>query len=390
MVSAAPPAVRPRLRSLVTRPGSTPMTKSISVVGRGRAEAEAQRVARARVRQAHRAQHVRRLERSGRAGRSGRDGDALEIERDQQRLGLDAVEADVASCSGTRRSRIAVDGGARHDGEDAALEPIAQRGRLSRPTRPSCARASAAATPSPAIAGTFSVPARRLRSCRPPVMCGISRTPRRIHSAPMPFGPPNLCAGERRADRRRASGPTPESCRPTARRRCERRAPCARAIAASSAIGWIVPTSLLACITETSAVSRRHRLRRARRATACRARRPAATVTRPAAPLERLDGVEHGLVLDARRDEVPAAGRLERLGGAANREVVGLGAAGREHDLARHRRRSARPPRRARRRRPPWPAGRMRGPTTALPKSSREHARRSRRRPRAAGGVVAL
>ena len=46
----------------------------------------------------------------------------------------------------------------------------------------------------PAMAGTFSVPARRLRSWRPPVTNGSSRTPRRIHSAPMPFGPPNLCA----------------------------------------------------------------------------------------------------------------------------------------------------------------------------------------------------
>ena len=48
-----------------------------------------------------------------------------------------------------------------------------------------------------------------------------------------------------------------------------------------------------------------------------------------------LHGVEHGLVLDARRDEVPPAGRLERLGGAAQREVVGLGPAAREHDVAR-------------------------------------------------------
>ena len=51
---------------------------------------------------------------------------------------------------------------------------------------------------------------------------------------------------------------------------------------------------------------------------------------------ERLDGIEHGLVLDAARDDVALARRrLERLGGAAQREVVGLGAAAREHDLGR-------------------------------------------------------
>ena len=40
--------------------------------------------------------------------------------------------------------------------------------------------------------------------------------------------------------------------------------------------------------------------------------------------------------------EVPAAGGLERLGDAAEREVVGLGAAAREDDLGRLGRRSGR------------------------------------------------
>ena len=63
------------------------------------------------------------------------------------------------------------------------------------------------------------------------------------------------CAPTARADRRRARGPTtgilPTDCTASV----WNSAPCACAIAASSAIGWIVPTSLLACITETSAVS---------------------------------------------------------------------------------------------------------------------------------------
>ena len=53
-------------------------------------------------------------------------------------------------------------------------------------------RAYCAAAPMPEIAGTFSVPARRFRSCRPPVTKAASRTPRRTHKAPVPLGPPNL------------------------------------------------------------------------------------------------------------------------------------------------------------------------------------------------------
>ena len=45
--------------------------------------------------------------------------------------------------------------------------------------------------------------------------------------------------------------------------------------------------------------------------------------------------VEHGLVFDRARDQVLAPGGFERLGGAADRDVVALGAAGREDDLGR-------------------------------------------------------
>ena len=55
----------------------------------------------------------------------------------------------------------------------------------------------------------------------------------------------------------------------------------------------------------------------------------------PSALRQRLEGVEHGLVLDARRDEVPAAGNFERFGGAANGEIVGFGAAAGEDDFRR-------------------------------------------------------
>src|SRR6185312_9736917 len=59
------------------------------------AEAESQRVLRSMRRQPHRLQHVRRFERPRRAGRASRHRDAFQVERDQQALSLDAIEADV-------------------------------------------------------------------------------------------------------------------------------------------------------------------------------------------------------------------------------------------------------------------------------------------------------
>ena len=53
----------------------------------------------------------------------------------------------------------------------------------------------------------------------------------------------------------------------------------------------------------------------------------------PAAASQRLERIEHGFVLDGGGDQMLAAGRLERLGGAANGEVVAFGAAGGKHDL---------------------------------------------------------
>src|SRR5690348_3718600 len=80
------------------------------------AEAEADRVLRAVRRQAHRAEHVRRLQCAGRAGGARRDGEALEIERDEQRLRLDAVEADVGRVRHARASAAV------HNGAGDALE----------------------------------------------------------------------------------------------------------------------------------------------------------------------------------------------------------------------------------------------------------------------------
>ncbi len=79
--------------------------------------------------------------------------------------------------------------------------------------------ASAAATPRPAIAGTFSVPARRLRSCFPPVRIALTRVPRLIQSAPAPFGPLNLCAESDNRSAPSARTSTGDLAPPTGRRR---------------------------------------------------------------------------------------------------------------------------------------------------------------------------
>ncbi len=66
----------------------------------------------------------------------------------------------------------------------------------------------------------------------------------------------------------------------------------------------------------------------------------------PAAPGERLEGIEDRLVLDAAGDEMTPSRPFESLGGAADREVVGFGAAAGEDDLRRiaaHERRNRRP-----------------------------------------------
>ena len=137
-----------------------------------------------------------------------------------------------------------------------SISPASRRSRRA-PSRAASAAslppANAAAAPRPTTAGTFSVPARRFRSCRPPVVGATKRIPRRTHSAPTPLGPLNLCAEiESRSTPRAATsiGILPADCTASV----WNRAPRACATAASRAIGCTVPISLLACITETRAV----------------------------------------------------------------------------------------------------------------------------------------
>ena len=81
----------------------------------------------------------------------------------------------------------------RRDRLQAGFQPCRASAPCAR-RRPPAAAAAAAAAPNPAIAATFSVPARKERSCPPPLISGaaIWMSPRRM-SAPAPCGPPSLC-----------------------------------------------------------------------------------------------------------------------------------------------------------------------------------------------------
>ena len=85
---------------------------------------------------------------------------------------------------GRRVDRVAVDhhaldgGGAGHDGRRSGSSAAAASAAIAGPARVS------AAAPKPTMAGTFSMPARRARSCSPPTSSGRSRSPRRTSSAP--------------------------------------------------------------------------------------------------------------------------------------------------------------------------------------------------------------
>ena len=117
-------------------------------------------------------------------------------------------------------------------------------------------QASSNAAAIPTIAGRFSVPARFPRSCPPPSIRFVKNTPVFAYSTPIPFGPLNLCADKDSMSTWSSStlmGRWPTACTASVWNNtpfCLHTAPISR-------IGWIVPISLLAYITVTSAVSGR-------------------------------------------------------------------------------------------------------------------------------------
>ena len=111
------------------------------------------------------------------------------------------------------------------------------------------AAARFAAVPIPTIPGTFSVPARRFLSCAPPWINERIFTPVRMYMIPIPFGPLNLCPLALNISMWHSStliGSCPKACTASVWNRM----PCSWAISPISLIGWMVPISLFANITE--------------------------------------------------------------------------------------------------------------------------------------------
>ena len=143
---------------------------------------------------AHRREHVAHLERAGRAGRADRGGDPLEIEGegDGRAIGVvddDRQEAGQPIARDVRSARPRRRRGLRRAAGCAGR----RRGPRSAGARRTRARRR---SPSPRRRPTFSVPARRFRSCDPPC-CWASRcVPCRTYRAPIALGSLELVGGE--------------------------------------------------------------------------------------------------------------------------------------------------------------------------------------------------
>ncbi len=129
----------------------------------------------------------------------------------------------------------------------------------SRACRASCSRTAVlTAAARPAMAGASSVPERTSRSCPPPCCTDTGVSPLASSSAPAPMGPPTLWPVSVSA-----SAPEPEkdtgNCPSACTASVWNGMPWSWAMAASTWIGWTVPTSLLAhmmLIMATSSGSR--------------------------------------------------------------------------------------------------------------------------------------
>jgi hypothetical protein len=179
-----------------------------------------------------------------------------------------------------------------------------------------------AAAPKPTIPATFSVPARRPRSCGPPVASVVSASPRRIQSAPTPVGPPSLCADSERQSTPRRADVDRDAARRLRGVGVHGRS-ASRERAAISATGARLPTSPFAEPTLTTGVPSPHASTTSSTATCRRGRR-----RRRGAPRDGAGGLQNRRVLDRGRDEgarraTHREGQVVRLGGAAREDDLG-------------------------------------------------------------------
>ena len=182
-------------------------------------------------------------------------GDPLEVERHRHGRPV-RVARDDRQQARQALLRVARQLGPRR-GEDRLGQPVALAARAARRSRPARRRRGRRRRPAR--------PRRRRSRCRrgggapgcrpaagPGCACRAGRTARRRPSGPRTCGR-RARPGPRRAPRRRGRG----TARPGPRRRGAATPLRARTTPAISAIGWIVPTSLLASMIETRIVRSR-------------------------------------------------------------------------------------------------------------------------------------
>jgi hypothetical protein len=274
-------------------------------------------------------QHVGRLEGPRRTGRARGHGHALEVERNEEALGLHAVEADVRGVRYAIDGR-AVDRGAGHPVQDALLEAIAKAGQANR-FRGERRRGQPRGDPKPGETGN-------IFRARPPVPLLLSTGERGVYAraAPDPEHADALRAAELVGRQRKEVGlerpdvngnlpdrlygvgvdqdTAPAGDRGDAGDRLDR---------PDLVIGVHDGHECGIRADGDFHVDGRHDTR----FIDGDERRP------PAPAAERLQRVQHRFVFDRRGHEMSPAGRFEGLGRAADGQVVGLGASAREHDF---------------------------------------------------------
>ena len=185
----------------------------------------------------------------------------------------------------------------------------------------------------PTIPATFSVPARRLRSCFPPVNCATRRSPRRIHNRAGALRPVKLVRRERQqvdAEAGHVDGNLAHRLHGIGVKKCAFfvREPGQLRHGLDGAnfvvgvhhrderglVGQGSPQPIRVDDSAFVHGQQRHL---------------------PSPAGQRLNRIEHGLVLDGAGNEVLPSRNSQRFGNALDGQVVAFGAAAGEHDLGR-------------------------------------------------------
>ncbi len=185
-----------------------------------------------------------------RAGRPGADRVTRQIQRHHQRLARLAGDRDT---DGVRQPRRILAQGPSMPSPNAASCASSRSRNAANARRWASAAASSAAAPNAAIAGTFSVPARRNFSWPPPISSGCDRQIALQHQRADAQHAAHLVRRHSSTDRRPVASYQARSGPASAMRRNAAAPPAACTRSAASRTGWITPVSLFASMTETKA-----------------------------------------------------------------------------------------------------------------------------------------